>query len=216
MDFLPYIIHPNEFPVKLKHGLLYEPFVCYTLSMSDEIVTNTESENTTQAEPTQQEQISAPESPVETIPPTPNTTDSFESPTQPETQTAQLPPSEPITFEPEPIPESVQTDSVPAPVSAPTPISEEPISQPSQSSQPRNLAKELFAKAREAIQFRKRKKLDRVMALFAKRTNITNDEVEKFLHVSDATATRYLEILEKENKIKQSGKTGKGVTYIKI
>jgi predicted HTH transcriptional regulator len=34
--------------------------------------------------------------------------------------------------------------------------------------------------------------------------------------VSDATATRYLEILEKENKIKQTGKTGKGVTYTKI
>jgi hypothetical protein len=28
--------------------------------------------------------------------------------------------------------------------------------------------------------------------------------------------TRYLEILEKENKIRQSGKTGKGVMYTKI
>jgi len=45
---------------------------------------------------------------------------------------------------------------------------------------------------------------------------ITNDEVEKFLHVSDATATRYLSQLEKERKIKQNGKTGRGVSYSKI
>jgi predicted HTH transcriptional regulator len=54
------------------------------------------------------------------------------------------------------------------------------------------------------------------MNLFAKQTNITNDEVEKYLHVSDATATRYLSILEKEGKIKQNGKTGKGVLYTKL
>ncbi len=75
---------------------------------------------------------------------------------------------------------------------------------------------ELFIKAKNAIQFRKRKKLDKVMALFLKKSKITNDEVEKFLHVSDATATRYLSQLEKEGKIKQSGKTGKSVFYIKI
>lgn len=76
--------------------------------------------------------------------------------------------------------------------------------------------RELFTKAQLAIQNRKRKKIDRVMDLFAKRTNITNNEVEKLLHVSDATATRYLSTLEKEGKIKQSGKTGKGVSYSKI
>ena len=66
------------------------------------------------------------------------------------------------------------------------------------------------------IQFRKRKKLDKVMTLFLKKQKITNDEVEKFMHVSDATATRYLNTLEKENKIKQTGKTGKSVFYSKI
>ena len=49
-----------------------------------------------------------------------------------------------------------------------------------------------------------------------KKYKITNDEVEKFLHVSDATATRYLSTLEKEGKIKQNGKTGKGVSYSRI
>ena len=74
----------------------------------------------------------------------------------------------------------------------------------------------LLAKAREAIQFRKRKKLEKIMGIFLKQRTVTNDEVEKLLHVSDATATRYLEQLEKEGKIKQEGKTGKGVSYSKL
>ena len=48
---------------------------------------------------------------------------------------------------------------------------------------------------------------------------ITNDEVEKLLHVSDATATRYLSQLEKEGKIKKNeekGKRGKWVSYSRI
>jgi len=75
---------------------------------------------------------------------------------------------------------------------------------------------ELLVMARNAIQFRKRKKLDRVMSLFLQQSKITNDEVEKFLHVSDATATRYLSQLEKEGKIKQNGKTGHMVSYSRI
>ena len=54
------------------------------------------------------------------------------------------------------------------------------------------------------------------MLALTTKTKITNDEVEKLLHVSDATATRYLSALEKENKIKQVGKTGHGVVYSKI
>ncbi len=74
----------------------------------------------------------------------------------------------------------------------------------------------LRAKEHMAIKEKKRKKLDQVMALFAKRKIVTNDDVEKFLHVSDATATRYLSQLEQEGKIKQSGKTGRGVSYGRI
>lgn len=86
----------------------------------------------------------------------------------------------------------------------------------------KNKARELLVKARSAIQIRKRKKLDKVMSLFeakdgsASSPQVTNDEVEKLLHVSDATATRYLNALEKEGKIKQVGKTGKGVHYVRI
>jgi hypothetical protein len=111
-----------------------------------------------------------------------------------ETRTAQIPVNEPLASEPEPLKTEPQT-----------------FSQPKTS-----LARELLIKARNAIQFRKRKKLDKVMTMFLKKSKITNDEVEKFLHVSDATAERYLNTLEKENKIKQVGKTGHAVTYLKM
>jgi len=42
---------------------------------------------------------------------------------------------------------------------------------------------------------------------------ITNNDVEKMLGVSDATATRYLNELEKEQKIKQIGTVGHTVYY---
>lgn len=129
------------------------------------------------------------------------------APVEPQPQTAQVPQSEPLPPEPEQTPEVEEVESTPASV----PAQAEPVVIPQPS-----FARDLLNKARFAIQTRKRVKLDRIMTLFALLPNITNDEVEKFLHVSDATATRYLEILEKENKIKQTGKTGKGVSYVKI
>lgn len=80
---------------------------------------------------------------------------------------------------------------------------------------PQNILKLLLTKANLTIQLRKQKKLLKVMGLFAKKTHITNDDVEKLLHVSDATAQRYLTQLKKENKIKQIGKTGRAVIYTK-
>lgn len=56
----------------------------------------------------------------------------------------------------------------------------------------------------------KRKILERLNNKF------TNADVENLLSVSDATATRYLDELEKEGKVKQVGKTGKHVYYEKI
>ena len=90
-----------------------------------------------------------------------------------------------------------------------------PAQAPVVATPPRNLARLLLEKAKEVIQFRKQKKLVKIMMLFEKKKHITNDEVEKLLHVSDATATRYLSELEKQNKITQTGKTGHAVTYTK-
>ena len=116
---------------------------------------------------------------------------------------------------PEELPaEGGKTEEIPEPVqTSETRTAQIPVNEPLVKI---SLARELLIKARNMIQFRKRKKLDKIMTLFLKNSKITNDEVEKFLHVSDATATRYLSQLEKEGKIKQIGKTGKGVSYSKI
>ncbi len=45
---------------------------------------------------------------------------------------------------------------------------------------------------------------------------VTNNDIEKLLGVSDATATRYLEELEREGKVKQVGTEGRSVYYQKV
>jgi hypothetical protein len=122
-----------------------------------------------------------------------------------------------------PAPEPVPATPIPPAPETPKaePVKEEPKEEikeiiPEVAVPATGLALKLLIKAREAIQFRRRKKLDRLMTLFLKKPQITNDDVEKLLHVSDATATRYLSILEKEGKIKQSGKTGARVTYSRV
>jgi len=55
---------------------------------------------------------------------------------------------------------------------------------------------------------------ERILKELQDKDKITNNDVEKLLGVSDATATNYLQELEDEGKIKQIGKTGSGVYYI--
>jgi len=134
----------------------------------------------------------------------------------PEPKTAQIPISEPLNSTSEPLGEQVEfpetkTETKPTPEVKPEPVETNPVLVSTKPSQ-----KNLWQRFLSKIQIGKRKKLDRVMTLFLKQSKITNDEVEKFLHVSDATATRYLSQLEKEGKIKQSGKTGHSVFYSKI
>ena len=45
------------------------------------------------------------------------------------------------------------------------------------------------------------------------KTTVTNDEIGRFLGVSDSTATRYMDELEKEGVVEQVGKEGRGVHY---
>lgn len=52
-----------------------------------------------------------------------------------------------------------------------------------------------------------------IMELFSKQERVTNDDVQKLLGVSDATAERYLDSLEKQNLLTQHGKTGVAVYY---
>ncbi|KKR60953.1 MAG: hypothetical protein UU01_C0031G0013 [Parcubacteria group bacterium GW2011_GWA2_40_37] len=97
------------------------------------------------------------------------------------------------------------------PLAETTPREVSPVSSKQKLSQ-----KDLWKRFLDKVSIGKRKKLDRIMSLFLQKSKITNDEVEKFLHISDATATRYLSILEKEGKIKQNGKTGHMVSYSRI
>ena len=53
------------------------------------------------------------------------------------------------------------------------------------------------------------KKLEAIMIYAKTHPKITNDDIEKLLHVSDATATRYLVRLVKEGKLTRSGKPKK-------
>lgn len=133
-----------------------------------------------------------PMTPLE-APPAPAEAVSAPETAQPTTPTAQIPPNEPIEPEPDPI----------QPPSAAAPVQTGIL----------HTARDLLNKARVAIQDRKRKKRDKIMQTLNTKNKIANDEVEKLLHVSDATATRYLSALEKEGKIKQVGRTGTGVTY---
>ncbi len=60
---------------------------------------------------------------------------------------------------------------------------------------------------------KKNKAKEKIIALVREKQKITNNDVENLLSVSDATATNYLEELEREEKIVQKGDTGRGVTY---
>ena len=60
----------------------------------------------------------------------------------------------------------------------------------------------------------KRKGKQEILRLFTDQEEITNNDVESLLKVSDATATRYLDELEKEGRIRQIGTEGRSVYYI--
>lgn len=54
----------------------------------------------------------------------------------------------------------------------------------------------------------------KILEFLHKNEKVTNNDTEKLLGVSDATATRYLSELEKEQKVSQIGKTGNAVYYV--
>lgn len=69
------------------------------------------------------------------------------------------------------------------------------------------MVKRLLIRAREKIQFRKRAKLEKIVAKAREKGSIANDDVEKLLRVSDATATRYLAELVKSGRLHAVGRT---------
>ena len=60
----------------------------------------------------------------------------------------------------------------------------------------------------------KQRRLEKILQFLKTRERIANNDVEKLLRVSDATATRYLSELERTGTIQQIGKTGQSVFYV--
>jgi predicted HTH transcriptional regulator len=58
-------------------------------------------------------------------------------------------------------------------------------------------------------------KMDQLMKEFEERDTMTNSDVRELLDVSEATATRYLDMLEEAEQIRQVGTTGRSVYYEK-
>ena len=65
------------------------------------------------------------------------------------------------------------------------------------------------------IQEKKKKSLDKILDLFQKMDQVRNNDIEELLDVSDATATNYLDELERQGEIIHHGETGRGVYYTK-
>lgn len=103
-------------------------------------------------------------------------------------------------------------------ISSNQPLSEAPEIPTAHSARNEPLLKSIISSVvgNTAKQERVKKKLENIIEFLNTKGKVTNDEVEKLLHVSDATATRYLSQLEKEGKIKQEGRTGKSVSYSRI
>ncbi len=59
----------------------------------------------------------------------------------------------------------------------------------------------------------KNERKEKILAFLRTNGKATNNEIEKLLGVSDASATSYLEELEKESKVRQIGEIGAGVYY---
>lgn len=55
-------------------------------------------------------------------------------------------------------------------------------------------------------------KLDKILEFIKQNKQAGNNDIEKLLKVSDATATRYLDELEKQGKIEQIG-AGRSIQY---
>jgi hypothetical protein len=101
------------------------------------------------------------------------------------------------------IPGHVQV-SVPA--SAPAALTPQ-APQPQSPAQPdqTGFIRALLAKAQAKIQSNKQKKLDKIIMFGQKKKTIANEDVQKLLHVSSATATRYLVKLVQQGRLSRVG-----------
>ena len=118
---------------------------------------------------------------------------------QPESDTPE-PPNEGSVSEPvQPPP----VQSTPYAQTSPTPLV--PQSQPSAQQDQTGFIRALLAKAQAKIQSNKQKKLDKIILFAQKKKTIANEDVQKLLHISSATATRYLVKLVQQGRLARAG-----------
>lgn len=72
----------------------------------------------------------------------------------------------------------------------------------------------LRQKAHAKIKKQRKNRKQAILNYAIKKGRVTNDEAEQMFCISNSTASRYLDQLEKEGKLKQVGQTGRGVYYI--
>jgi hypothetical protein len=107
------------------------------------------------------------------------------------------------------------TESATVPATSSTLINESPTSEPvepldqlqsNHSSQDQSgFIRGLLVKAQAKIQSNRQKKLDKVIELAQKKGTISNEDVQKSLHMPDRTATRYLVKLVEEGRLVRVG-----------
>ncbi len=127
----------------------------------------------------------APESPTNASVNTP-VEDQNQGANRPENEVSESSSEAPI---PEPA-ESVPSESAlsaPAPLNPPAPQPQSPAQQDQT-----GFIRALLIKAQAKIQSNKEKKLDKIVLFAQKKKTVANEDVQLLLHISSATATRYL------------------------
>jgi hypothetical protein len=116
-----------------------------------------------------------------------------------ESATQEAPNEPPISVPVQPVP----TQLAPSAPAALTPQAPQPQS-PAQQDQT-GFIRALLVKAQAKIQSNKQKKLDKIILFAQKKKIIANEDVQKLLRVSDATATRYLVKLVQQGRLARVG-----------
>ncbi|MEK9185663.1 MAG: hypothetical protein AAB863_02705, partial [Patescibacteria group bacterium] len=125
----------------------------------------------------------------------------------PDTPTPKIPPAASAESSVEPKENEPKLESVGGSIPPVEPqTTSAPLPTPLSSADQRNsFIRDLLTKANKALRERKIKKLEKIVELAKWNDTIVNDDIEKMLHVSDATATRYLNELVKQNKLVRLG-----------
>ena len=223
--------HTKASSIFLHKTLRFSTRAKYTNYMADGIPqgTTTTQDTTATDQPVIQQEPPKSEEPQETPPvETPGENPKETEPTLAEESKTEIPPEVLETPQtPEPHKEETKTEDKPTETKTEEPKPEEKPKEEtkqeekvSSSPEPETLKPpetsqinldELRAKANKERQNRKQEHLSEVEKL-AKSKEINNDDVRELLHVSQSTATNYLEELTKQRKLKKSGKA-KGTTY---